>query len=265
MESVGVRLKNIRLSKGLSLEDVRKKTKLHLNILKAIEEDSLLGVSPVYTKGFIKIYCNFLGVDPKDFISDYKDPSLQPHISLGSKSQASGWKFPSFFKSGLVKLGVFKGIKVNRRSLLVVLAAAAALFFVSAAIKAISSGIKNNRRKAQMERQLGQQTVAQQPVSQGAQAQKSANRNALSSIRLSLRAKGDCWVVLKVDGRQVFRTVLKKGQVETWTAKEKMELSLGNAAAVELELDGRSIPPLGRKGQAIKDIKITREGGLVIR
>ncbi|MBI3991561.1 MAG: helix-turn-helix domain-containing protein, partial [Candidatus Omnitrophica bacterium] len=73
MESTGTKLKNLRLQKGLSLEDVHKKTKIHLNILKAIEEDSLVNFSPVYIKGFLKIYCKSLGVDPRDCISDYKE------------------------------------------------------------------------------------------------------------------------------------------------------------------------------------------------
>src|SRR4030042_228331 len=74
MESTGGTLKKIRLEKGLSLEEVHKKTKLHLNILRAIEEDSLLDFNPVYVKGFLKIYCNFLGVDCQDYIPGYKEP-----------------------------------------------------------------------------------------------------------------------------------------------------------------------------------------------
>lgn len=267
MESTGLRLKNIRLSKGISLEDVHKKTKLHINILKAIEEDSLLNVSPVYTKGFIKIYCKFLGLDAKDFTGDYKDPlARQATVFSGGKPQANGWKFPAFFKSGLVRLRFFKGVKINKKAFMIAAAAVAAFFFLSAAIKAVSSGIRNNKRKGQMEKHLSQQAApAAQAQAKDVQAQKPLKKEALSSIRLSLRAREDCWVLLKVDGRMVFRRVLKKGQSETWTAKEKMELTLGNAAAVELELDGRSIPPLGRRGQVIKDIRITKEEGLVIR
>jgi len=53
MESPGTRLKRLRLEKGISLEEVHKKTKVHLNILKAIEEDNLINFSPVYLKGFL--------------------------------------------------------------------------------------------------------------------------------------------------------------------------------------------------------------------
>ena len=69
MAHSGAELKKIRLEKGIRLEEIHKKTKIHINILKAIEGDSLTDLNPVYLRGFIKIYCNFLGLDPKDYYS----------------------------------------------------------------------------------------------------------------------------------------------------------------------------------------------------
>ena len=83
MESKGARLKSIRLAKGISIEDASKKTKIHLNILKSIEEGSIGNLNPVYLKGFLKIYCKFLGVDPREFIPDYKEPHEQKLVKYG--------------------------------------------------------------------------------------------------------------------------------------------------------------------------------------
>ncbi len=74
METIGAKLKKIRLEKGLTLEEVHKQTKIHLNILRAIEEESLVNFSPVYIKGFVKIYCNFLGINPSEYMSEYSQP-----------------------------------------------------------------------------------------------------------------------------------------------------------------------------------------------
>ena len=74
IETAGARLKKIRQERGLSLEDVQKKTKIHLNVLRAIEGDSISDLSPIYLKGFIKIYCSYLGLDVKDFTG----PAAQP-------------------------------------------------------------------------------------------------------------------------------------------------------------------------------------------
>ena len=48
----------------------------------------------------------------------------------------------------------------------------------------------------------------------------------LSPIRLGIRAKENCWVKLKADGRMLFQGILKRGRSENWEAKEKIELLL---------------------------------------
>ena len=58
----------------------------------------------------------------------------------------------------------------------------------------------------------------------------------------------------------VFQRVLERNRFESWQAKEKIEFSLGNAGAVELEINGKIFSNLGRKGQTLKNIIITKEG-----
>ena len=80
MQGCGVRLKKVRLERGISLEEAHKKTKIHLDILKALEEDSVVNLNPIYVKGFLKIYCNFLKVDPREYITDYKETATTAQI-----------------------------------------------------------------------------------------------------------------------------------------------------------------------------------------
>jgi len=69
----GERLRRLRKAKGLSLEQVHQITKIHVRVINALEEDKIDEISPVYVKGLLKIYCNLLGADPKDFT---EEPSL---------------------------------------------------------------------------------------------------------------------------------------------------------------------------------------------
>ncbi len=246
MESTGAKLKKIRQELGLTLEEAHKKTKIHLNILKAIEEDNLISLNPVYIKGFLKIYCKFLGADPKDYIAGYQEPkSTAKEISPFSK------KSPPLFKTASVKLSFFKA--VNIKSIFII------IFILVLFISLFNLGKSVSSKKVKVKKI---QTIANKE--QLPQVTTTKNKVAPTQIRLGMRAKEDCWVHLALDGRVVFHTILKKGKFESWQAKDRMELSLGNAAVVELELNGRIIPPLGRKGQAVKNILITREGGLVV-
>jgi cytoskeletal protein RodZ len=270
MESAGERLKKIRLEKGISLEQVQKKTKVNLRILEALEGDSLTDLSPIYLKGFLKIYCNFLGVDPKDYIADYKETqSVIKDIDTAEYVLKRPEKPASFFKSASTKLSSFNpGKKVRTAFIFIVI------------ITAVSIGLFNlgkfisSRRRVSLTPQKASAVAANKKEDTKKQKPKAVapaipkpqkvlaepKKEAPPGIRLVIRARENCWVYLKVDGRLLFQRVLEKGRFESWQAKEKIELSLGNAGAVELEVNGQLFSNLGRRGQARKNIVITKEG-----
>ena len=246
MESSAATLKKIRQELGISLEEAQKKTKIPLNILKAIEGDSLTDLNPVYLKSFLKIYCKFLKVDPKECIPDYKETPSPPANITVTKNPKTTLRKSDFFKTAVIKY------KKPLVFILIIIVVVLGLYNLG---KFVSSRRRPNLIKAR--------TL---PVPERKQAKKGNKVSALnrkytaSGIKLGIRSRENCWVDLKVDGRVVFRRVLEKGRFETWQAKDKIELSLGNAGAVELEVNGQRFLNLGRRGQALKGIMITREG-----
>ncbi|MDD5730145.1 MAG: DUF4115 domain-containing protein [Candidatus Omnitrophica bacterium] len=303
MESAGARLRKLRLEKGFSLEEVHKKTKIHLNILKAIEEDNLANLSPIYIKGFLKIYCQFLGVDPREYTQEYKDtrpvpvnlPKAKEKIEKPEPAQNKPVQKPQETKPPAVKVNIFNPWLIRR--IAVAVFALLAVFFLFLGIKKIAVMISKHMgqrkkvtvtsppphsipaktvKKAASARKStakpvsvslpqsapvsAPQTAPAQPVASAASYAEPAKKETFSGIRLGIHAKDDCWVQLKADGKAVFQNVLKKGRFEVWQAKDKMELTLGNVGNVELELNGKILPPLGKKGQAVKNILVTREG-----
>ncbi|MBU1871692.1 MAG: DUF4115 domain-containing protein, partial [Candidatus Omnitrophica bacterium] len=106
------------------------------------------------------------------------------------------------------------------------------------------------------------QVVLSTPVEIKAQVIPSV-KPASSKLKLGIRAKEDCWLEVKSDGKTIFRNVLKKGAFELWEANKEIEFSLGNAAGVDVEVSEKLLPPLGRRGQVIKNIKLTKDGLVV--
>jgi transcriptional regulator with XRE-family HTH domain len=244
MEAAGERLKKIRLEKGLSLEEVHKKTKIHLDILEALEEDRLINMVPIYVKGFLKIYCEFLGVNPGDFIVDFK------RLDTGSDFTKTYQK--SILPQPSVKLSMFRpNSKIVRILVLVIL-----LIILGTGITKLVKSIKNKKHSVVL---LDKKDKKEKINPAANQVQ-----IPLETIRMGIRARQDCWIKTKVDGKVTFADVLRKGRFESWQAKEKIELSLGNAGGIDLEVNGKLISPLGRKGQVIKHIEITKEEGLKI-
>ncbi|MBI4664853.1 MAG: helix-turn-helix domain-containing protein [Nitrospinae bacterium] len=68
----GAHLKNIRLAKGASLDEISSQTKVKKSYLEAIErEDSKSFPAPVFMKGFLKAYAKALGLDPEEISVKY--------------------------------------------------------------------------------------------------------------------------------------------------------------------------------------------------
>jgi len=270
MESAGVRLKQLRLERGISLEDVSKKTKIHLSILKAIEEDAVANFNPVYLKGFLKIYCAFLGVDAKDYIGEARQAVHMPGSAPSQGRQREG-----IFSHAAATLKLIPFNKINKTALkrLFILAVTLiCIVFLFNIGKRISIKVSSAWKKSAAQRaavlpkgapvkqaaaQGGQkappQTAPTHPVAQ----QKTA---VMTGVRLTVQVKENCWIHVKADGKTVFQRVLMKGRSESWQAKDKIELSVGNAGAVELQVNDKFLPSIGKKGQVIKNIVITQDG-----
>lgn len=254
MGPIGARLKKLRLEKGISLEEVQRKTKIHLNILKDIEEDALLNFNSVYIKGFLKIYCKFLNVDHKDYLSDYQPPQTPIYLARTVDSPPALWQRISL-KPFMSKL---KNIKI-KKALTGLL-----IFLIIIALFNIGKGISSRPSRKHDKAVLTARTAEDKKEGK-VQAAKSYDAAAIKEIRLSIFAMEDCFINLKSDGHAVFRGILAKGRSETWQAKDRIEFSLGNAGVAELEVNGKRISSLGRRGEAVKNISITREGLSIVR
>lgn len=254
MAGAGERLKKLRLEKGLSLEEVQKKTKIHLNILKAMEGDTITNLSQIYLKGFLKIYCKFLGVDPKDYISDYKETQSQAAV-IGSADKK--WqKKVSPLRETAINIGSFRPSKKLKTAVSIILGViilSLALFNLGKIISA-----KQSRNNLIQERVSLKAVITAESKQKKAQA--TTQKSAVTEISLVMSAKERCYAVVKVDGRVVFQRTLERGRSDSWKAKEKIELTLGNAGAVELIVNGQRFDKLGKRGQPRKNIVITKEG-----
>ncbi len=80
LTELGARLKEARLAKGLSLDDLQEVTKIQKRYLVGIEEGNY-SIMPgsFYVRAFIKQYAEAVGLDPEEVLADYKQdiPGVQ--------------------------------------------------------------------------------------------------------------------------------------------------------------------------------------------
>ena len=253
-ETAGARLKMMRQERGLTLEDIQKKTKIHINVLRAVEGDSLSDLSPVYLKSFIKIYCNYLGLDYKDYVGE-TNPTHKPILNatvgrdIGQRAEGK----LSFIKDATVKLSAMKPSPNFKKAIISIVLAVIFIFLTVNLIKFISSKFKHSVAKAKIVlHSATSKTVTPTQIKM--------QKGITQGFTLVLFARNKSWISVKVDGKVVFHGVLAKGRSESWSAKEKIALFLGDAGAVELQVNDQRFSNLGRRGQPLKNIIINKEG-----
>lgn len=77
---VCTRLKALRESTGVSLEELADKTKINRAYLEALEgcDFSKLNISSLYLRNFIKKYVQTLGSDPRPYLDQFTDEEVSP-------------------------------------------------------------------------------------------------------------------------------------------------------------------------------------------
>lgn len=75
---VGKQLKEARLKKGMSIEDIAHETRIPAKSLQSLEEDDYSTFpNPTYAKGFLQIYADFLEVDASEMIEALSGPKTK--------------------------------------------------------------------------------------------------------------------------------------------------------------------------------------------
>lgn len=74
MESVGEFFRQVRETKGLTLDEVASKTRIHPDFLKALEDGNFAKLpDQVFAKGFVRSYARSLGLDEEDAIRRFTE------------------------------------------------------------------------------------------------------------------------------------------------------------------------------------------------
>jgi cytoskeleton protein RodZ len=73
MSSVGTYLRELRQRRGVSLEEIARTTRVAQRYLESLESDAFEALpSPVFTRGFIRAYCQALGEPPDAALAAYE-------------------------------------------------------------------------------------------------------------------------------------------------------------------------------------------------
>jgi Helix-turn-helix domain len=130
MADIGTTLREARMRARIDMSEVEARTKIRAKYLRAIENEEWdLLPGPVYVKSFLRTYGDFLGLDSRALIDEYKrrferpsDQDSRPIASLSREREraARGPRFPPWVLIGavlvlvVVALGVVGSLGSNK-------------------------------------------------------------------------------------------------------------------------------------------------------
>lgn len=245
-DDLGARLHATRRHKRISLRTAAEATCIPARYLEALERNSPIDAFPgaAYAKGFLRIYAHYLGV-PETLLDgrfDDESPALDSLAVFHRAAEPRRRRWREWILVGvLLVAAVVVGIggarpapKQRSHPLLGLQPAAAALVGQS------SSG-----------------------PSEDAAPARTVTAPQAGPLAVTIRLTGrSSWIRVVADGKPVVGGFIAHSGYETrFTAHRSIEITVGNAGAVDLLVGGVWSGPLGGSG-AVKRVSIVEVGGV---
>ena len=261
MLTVSEVLQRARLDQGIDLAAVAARTKIKAKYLQAIEagdRESLPG--GFFYKSFVHQYATFLGVDTIAIDAEIDrvlsaDPPLplptaasQIPVQLPPRS----WTARTYFSyASLVVLLVvcarIDGWWHESRTVATQKNESRAPV-VASTPRQTAPGPATGRVPLASVSQVAARPAPAAPVATAATQDEPA-APAGSRVELALTATEETWLSVSSDGTPIFSGLLEANQTKTIEGKEFAQLQVGNAAGLEVRLNGKPLGPLGAHGQ----------------
>jgi cytoskeletal protein RodZ len=265
MFTVSEMLQRARLDQRIDLATVAAGTKIKAKYLQAIEADdrqSLPGA--FFYKSFVHQYATFLGVDTRaidaeiDRVLSADVPVSLPRaaeqraVKLSSRPRTSSRYFS--YAALVLMLVACVGIDGWWHESRVV---------ATEKIESRAPVVENTKLQRAPSFATGRPSLASvsQVAAAAAPVAATARQDepaAGSRVELALTATEETWISASSDGTPVFSGLLEADQTKTIEGKELAELRVGNAAGLEVRLNGKPLGPLGAHGQ-VRDLAFTSD------
>lgn len=267
MSDFGETLRQERLARRITLEEISAQTKISVRLLQAIETeefDRLPG--GVFNVNFVRQYARHVGLDEEQVVGEFRRLVATPETPVAAPAVGAAeyhWD-KSDRRRSWIAAAVVAGIAGIvflvwvRQQLAPRPAAPRVVEFPAPAPAAAEKQLP----PPPAEKQLPPPPAAKKPPVP-APAPPAPVSTLDAALRVELAANDVVWVSAKADGRQALETILQPQQSRVVTAASMVRLLVGDAAALRVTLNGQPLPPLGAKGHVLT-LELTAAGMRVV-
>ncbi len=219
---IGPALRQARLSRGKSIEEASRETRIRPEYLQALERErfeTLLGA--VYVRGFLRSYSTYLGLDPDQVLTIYNRTFGPPRPTVPQAPPAPVRSHRSVHPH-------LPNLRRHHPSwALLIFVAVSALAVLGAA-----GLLSKSRSSPQAESPSAPPSIPVLPP----------------SVVVALTANADVQAVVRADGKIVLNGTLHRGQGVSYPGSRRIDVHLSRGGVVEITVNGHSIGKPGKKG-----------------
>jgi cytoskeletal protein RodZ len=270
MFSVGETLRRARLEQSLDLSTLATRTKINIRYLEAIEADDRQSLpSSFFYRSFVDQYARALSLDAREI-----DVEIDRVLSADAPLPLPGYESVVSRNVSPMKSARFHSWRTygTAAALVLVVTGCAgiytlwrdsrSMFSAHAVIESVRSLAKttiaqaSSSAKKPVQKRKEHPVTALPPVARYVKARASEipalePASPDNKVTLDLLAREATWVSVSSDGKPVFSGIMQPNQSKTVGGKESARMRVGNAAGIEVRLNGKLLGPLGARGQVL--------------
>ncbi|MHB0868263.1 MAG: helix-turn-helix domain-containing protein [Chloroflexota bacterium] len=250
MPTMGEVLREARYRLRVSLEEVEEYTKIRKKYLIALEGDDYSELpAPVYARGFLQSYAEYLGIDPI-FADKLFQPPQEVQVAPPIRPAASG--IPA--SAGISLRGLITVFLA-----LLGVAAIVFLYWQYAAFVSPGNLMDSVTNPAPAVTATSVRVAAAAP-SPTPTALPTPSPTPVRAVEVTVNITDRSWMRVIADGGSspVFEGELQPGDARTWKAKDRIDMRVGNAGGVEVTVNGMRQGKLGASGE-VKNVTWGRQ------
>jgi len=253
LTNFGASFKKARESRGISLDQIAKQTRISTRFLKAIENEEFQ-VLPggIFNRGFVRSFAQAVGLDPDQMLTEYdrlvapRQPAEDQAAVNARPPRAERHLYP--VAAGILAIAVvifYIAARESNKGTEVTVTPAAP------AVTQPTSTPSPSQSEPPPAPEPEQTPVAAPPVT----------APASQGLTLDIQAREKTWIKVSADGNSAKPQdgeILEPGMTRKFTAENSLSISIGNAAGLTLKINDMPVKPLGKAGQ-VRSVKITQE------
>ena len=259
MRELGEYLRQMRESRGVSLEEVAEATNVNIRYLQALEDGQYDILPPeVYVRGFLRSYGEYLGIDPEELFARYdsdrpkrksrffgqKPMSNTPNLTLSKTADRTHPKTKIDFASVWQSIKAVPGILYGFIALIIIIGF----------ILIISMNGKESAPETVTEAVLGDTTIQKaasaprdEDISQAIiipidSVNAAQALSVAESLTFELKTREKIHLYVELDHeKKAFQGFLRRGQKKVWRVKNSLYLEVSNPSALRISVNGFEI------------------------